>query len=82
MVQLVFFDPDAAEPRQIDPERFDAEVTRAMAEVRIDPAFIYAYRRTGLIVSAENYALLPEKDRLEWESALAEYRAKGKGKPS
>ena len=78
----VFFDPDAAEPKQIDPDRFDREVTRALAQAGIDPAFIYAYRRTGLIVTTQNYPLLSERDRQEWEEALAEYHGKLKGKPS
>ena len=78
----VFFDPDASEPQPLDLEQVQAEFTEAMARAGIDPAKIYAYRRTDLIVTEDNYHLLTEEQRREWEAALAEYDAKMKGKPS
>ncbi len=44
-----------------------------MTEAGVDSAFIYAYRRTGLIVTTENEHLLAEEDREAWMAALAEY---------
>ena len=69
----VFFDPDADTPQPFDLGEFDTAVTEAMATAGLDPAFIYAYRRTGLIVTEGNEHLLAEEDRQAWRDALAEY---------
>lgn len=78
----VFFDPTASEPKPLNLEQVQAEFTEAMAKPSIDPAIIYAYRHTGLIVTEENYHLLSEEDRREWNAALAEYEERLKGQPS
>ena len=45
----------------------------AMRAAGIRPALIYAYERTGLIVTKENRSLLSAADLDEWEDAIAEY---------
>ena len=72
----VFFDPDADTPQPIDIDKYDAEVVRAMSVAGIEPAKIYAYKKTGLLPSAENWKLLSPQDRAEWNQALDEYEAK------
>ena len=47
-----------------------------MKAAGLDPAFIYAFEKTGLLVSEENQHLIPEKDLEEWRSAVEEYRRK------
>ena len=69
----MFFDPDADTPQPFDHGKVEAEVTQAMAQAALGPAFIYAYRRTGLIVTEENEHLLTDEDRQAWRDALAEY---------
>ena len=44
-----------------------------MKKAGLDPAIIYAFEKTGLLVTEENQHLLPEKDLAEWEAAIAEY---------
>lgn len=78
----VFFDPDASEPKLLDLEQVQNETIQAMVKAGIDPAIIYAHRRTGLIVSTENQHLISPEDLEEWYAAVAEYREKPKGKPS
>ena len=69
----VFFDPDADTPQPFDLGRLDTAMTEAMTKAGLDPAFIYAYRRTGLIVTEQNECLLTEDDRQAWRNAVAEY---------
>ena len=45
----------------------------AMRAAGIRPALVYAYERTGLIVTRENRHLIPASDLDEWEDAIAEY---------
>jgi hypothetical protein len=72
----VFFDPDADTPQPMDVDKYDAEVVRAMSVAGIEPAKIYAYKKTGLLPSAENWKLLSPQDRSEWNQALDEYETK------
>ncbi len=47
-----------------------------MAKAGIRPELIYAYIKTrGLIVTAENRDLIPDKDLAEWQAAIDEFRA-------
>jgi hypothetical protein len=72
----VFFDPDADTPQPINPDKLEAEITRAMSLAGIEPTKIYAYKKTGLLASSENWELLSEQDRAAWNQALDEYEAK------
>jgi hypothetical protein len=47
-----------------------------MKHARLDPAVIYAFERTGLLVTEANQHLISEVDQAEWEAAVREYRAK------
>src|SRR5262249_19767340 len=41
----------------------------------IDPALIYAFEQTGLLVTADNEHLIPEHDLHGWRAAAARYNA-------
>ena len=71
----VFFDPDADDPRPLDPAPVEARIVAAMQAAGIEPAKIHAFRRTGLIPTAENAQHLSAQDREDWQLALEEYRA-------
>jgi hypothetical protein len=58
------------------PEHLELLTSQAMKEANIDPALIYAYERTGLIVAEHNQNLIPEADLARWHAAVREYRAK------
>lgn len=47
----IFFDPDADEPRPIDPEKLERDMIEIMARAGVDPVFMYAANKTGLIVT-------------------------------
>jgi hypothetical protein len=53
-----------------------ASVVKQMRAAGVDPALIYAYERTGLLVAPENRELMSPADLDEWEDAIAEYREK------
>ena len=69
----VFFDADSTTPAPIPLETLNVEIAAVMTKARISPALIYAYRRTGLIVTEENYRLLSPTDRVAWDLAIEEY---------
>jgi len=78
----VFFDPNADTPQPFDMDEMTAALVEAMAETGVEPARIYAYRKTGLIVTEENLRLLSEQDLAEWKSAIQEYEEMIKGEVS
>lgn len=45
----------------------------AMKKAGIEPALIYAYEKTGLMLNAMNERLMPDSDVAEWEAAIEEY---------
>jgi hypothetical protein len=65
-----FVERRGREPGPDDPLLFDLpplehvehQMVQAMHEAGLDPAFIYAFERTGLLVTEQNQHLIPEKD--------------------
>ncbi len=75
----IFFDPDCDYPRPQDQRQqddFEQEILAAMVEVGIDPAMIYAFKKTGRIVTAHNQQFLSKEELAEWENAVDEYYLK------
>ena len=52
-----------------------------MKKAGIDPAIIYAYEKTGRLVTEQNQKLLSDADLDEWNAAIEEYEAKHKKPP-
>ena len=61
----IFFD--------LDEDALREDTIAAMRAAGIRPALIYAYERTGLLVTSENRHLIPDADLDEWDDAVAEY---------
>jgi hypothetical protein len=57
-------------------EHLGSMLTGDMRSAGLDPAVIYAFEKTGFLISEENQHLIPEKDLDEWRSAVEEYRTK------
>jgi len=76
----IFFDPDSFAPEPYRLDQFQEETEKAMSEAGIRPEIIYAYRKTGLIVTQENYGKLPADALAEWEAAVKEYFEMVKGR--
>lgn len=54
-------------------EHVEHHMVEAMKQAGLDPAMIYAFEKTGLLVTEENQHLLPESDLAEWDAAIEEY---------
>jgi hypothetical protein len=48
-------------------------MVEAMKQAGLDPAVIYAFEKTGLMVTEANEHLISDVDRAEWEAAVLEY---------
>jgi hypothetical protein len=71
----IFFDPDADEPRPFPVERLEGETVKVMQQVGFDPAYIYAYQQTGLLLTEQNVHLLSDADVNEFYDAMDRYDA-------
>jgi hypothetical protein len=73
-----FFDPEADTPQFRSPNDSDHALTliaRLMGEAGLDPAAIYAFRKTrGLFPTSRT--LLTHDQMREWNAAMSEYQAK------
>ena len=85
-----FIDQHGREPGPDDPVFFDMphpehlehRVVEDMKKAGIDPALIYAFEKTGRLVTEQNRHLLPDSALDEWQAAVEEYEAKhGKKQP-
>jgi hypothetical protein len=70
----VFFDPDADEPRPLPAREIESGMVKAMHAAGLDPAFVYAFKVTGRVVTEQNLRNLTKEEILEWEEAVEEYR--------
>src|SRR5260370_10620907 len=71
----IFFDEDADTPQQYGPEKIEEytqTVTKLMAEVGVGPAVIYAFHKTGRMVSEKNAQFLTDAELQEWNDAVDE----------
>jgi hypothetical protein len=58
------------------PEHLEAMMVEDMKAAGLDPAFIYAFEKTGLLVTEQNQHLIPDEDLAEWDAAIEEYEAR------
>jgi hypothetical protein len=56
-------------------EQVEHHIVEAMKHAGIDPALIYAFEQTGLLVTEENEPLISEHDLRVWHEAVARYNA-------
>ncbi len=68
----LFFDPDADMPKEMNEEKIDKMTIEAMVKAGIDPSYIYAFKKTGLLVTTENWDKLLPEDQAEWMAAISE----------
>jgi hypothetical protein len=58
------------------PEQVEHLTVQAMKQAGIDPAMIYAYEKTGRLVTEDNQHLLSQADLAEWNAAIKDYEMK------
>ena len=71
----VFFDPDADEPRELDADAMERAMIDAMAASGVAPQIIFAYARTGMLVSESNQEQWSDEDMAQWDAAIDEFFA-------
>lgn len=69
----LFFDPDSDTPRPIDYEKARDQAVEAMVTAGVNPRPIYAFHRTGLLVTEQNVERLTPQGRREWRAAIEEH---------
>ena len=69
----IFFDPDHPTPRPLQVEPTEAMVAQTMRKAGLRPELIYAFEKTGRLVTESNLAALSEEEIKEWEEAIDEY---------
>jgi hypothetical protein len=58
------------------PERLEALIVEGMKAAGLDPALVYAFEKTGLLVTGQNRHLIPDADLAQGEAATEEYEAR------
>jgi hypothetical protein len=69
----VFFDPRSGFPLPLAVDELQRDILILMHRARIPPDLIYAYLRTGLIVTQDNQEYISAGDRDAWNRAIAEF---------
>lgn len=73
----MFFNPDSDEPEFLtEMQRKDMtdEIYRIILMAGIDPAYAYAFRKTGRLLTEENMKYLSPAELAEWIDAIEEYQ--------
>ena len=71
----LIFDPDFDTPTPYTDEKMTNMMVEAMEAAGIPDHLIFAYRKTGMTMGAENAGLWTEQEIDEWNAAMAEYEA-------
>lgn len=79
--RLKFIDQHGREPGPDDHVFFDMPpfehvehaMVEAMKQAGIDPAIVYAFEQTGLLVTEDNQSLISDAEMAEWRAAIEEY---------
>jgi hypothetical protein len=56
-------------------EAVEHHLAEAMRRAGIDPALVYAFEQTGLLVTEDNQHLIPEQDLHAWQAAIDRYHS-------
>lgn len=71
----VFFDPDFTDkPTPICPDKLNAIMLRELKESGAPKDYLYAFEKTGMLVTKENEHMFSEDDLKEWNDSLEEYK--------
>jgi hypothetical protein len=70
----VIWDESAGEPTPASVEDIHQTILSAMIKTGAAPEFIYAFEKTGRLVTESNMYLLSDEDIKEWTDAVEEFR--------
>jgi integrase len=72
----IFFDPDKPTPTFMTEEKVQNitdMIANTMTAAGMDPAMVYAFRKTGFIATRENWHLFSGPEKKEWQEAVHEW---------
>lgn len=69
----LLFDPDADTPQEMSKDKLGQVLAEIAAAAGLAPHFIYAMRKTGLLVTKRNEHAIPKEALDEWNRAIDEY---------
>jgi hypothetical protein len=71
----IFFDSSSTSPDPVpmNLSEFETQVAEAMRKANVAPQIIYAFKKTGLIVTEASRLTIPADRRAEWEAAIDDY---------
>lgn len=69
----VFFDPEASAPVALTEERINRDILDGMRGMGFPKHHIYAFEKTGLILSEDNNNVMPPADVAAYMTAVDEY---------
>src|SRR5262250_1255319 len=70
----IFFDPSADTPQPINKEVVDQHLLEGMHRAGVPREIIYAYQKTGRLVTEQNRKYLTKAELKEWMDAVDEWR--------
>jgi len=70
----VLWDENANEPRPVSEEQIHRVILQAITAAGSPPELIYAFQKTGRLVTETNQHLLSPEDLQEWIDAVEEFR--------
>lgn len=70
----VIWDEDAEQPTPVSEEQIRQIILEAITQAGSPPEFVYAFGKTGRLVTESNKHLLTKAEYKEWCDAVDEYR--------
>jgi hypothetical protein len=67
-----------APTRPLSASEVDEAMLLVLREANVRPEILYAYQKTGRLVTEENARLISAEDLAEWDAAVDEYRRNSK----
>jgi hypothetical protein len=70
----IIWDENAAEPTPVSEQDIHQTILSALVAAGSPPEFVYAFHKTGRLVTESNMHLLASEEYQEWVDAVEEYR--------
>ena len=70
----IFYDEECDRPTPLSQDKIHDTILNALIQANSRPELVYAFRKTGRLVTESNQHLLTRAELKEWKDAVAEYR--------
>lgn len=70
----IIYDEDCDEPTPLSEAKIHDLMLNALLQANSRPEFVYAFKKTGRLVTESNQHLLTRAELKEWKDAVNEYR--------